>query len=184
MLVCLLSFRRSIFMPSLYIAVSHKTNTDDATCLIHPISMLNSPSNFSASISVMKAMAHLNTTVSNNISMPMAISFTSDIRTFQPLYQTYQFGRWLTKHYEVFEPCRSQGSLSRLDICKAKAAYPKIPFGIAFFDTERDFMPRPCPGLGLSVGNLSRTRTVRKLRDFLRDKFTDASKLQNCLAVQ
>ncbi|XP_077491702.1 uncharacterized protein LOC144102271 [Amblyomma americanum] len=104
-------------MPSLYIAVSHKTNTDDATCLIHPISMLNSPRNFSASISVMKAMAHLNMTVSNDISMPMAISFTSDIRKFQPLYQTYESGRWVTKHYEVFEPCRSQGSLSRLDIC-------------------------------------------------------------------
>ncbi|XP_077491725.1 uncharacterized protein LOC144102295 [Amblyomma americanum] len=215
-------YTTSIFKPSLYIAVTHKSyiQYDIPGCKILPTSFLDYPSHIDRStirncISILEAMSHLNWTMSNNINISMAISFTLQNRVYMAVWNN-------PSNFEFFERCRNgtayvsygvcfnvgsyqyrpeleavfeyrrtfysthtfeNDQVLKAKICKAKAAYVTIPFGIAIFDIEHDTLWKDCPVIGIRKGNLTRSTTIRKLRNFVRDRFTNANQLQNCLAI-
>ncbi|KAL1445714.1 hypothetical protein MTO96_044870 [Rhipicephalus appendiculatus] len=79
------------FKPSLYVAVSHISFADwrEKPCHILPSTIFKFPGNVNRrgmihGQALMDVMDHLNWTVKNNVSIPMAISFTMRARLYKP----------------------------------------------------------------------------------------------------
>ncbi|KAL1470215.1 hypothetical protein MTO96_040566 [Rhipicephalus appendiculatus] len=66
-------------------------------------------------------------------------------------------------------------------ICEAKAAYPGVPFGVAAYDVDYDSVSSDCPSMHIGSGTYRRVEALRRLNEFMETRFTDASRLQECL---
>ncbi|KAH7943459.1 hypothetical protein HPB52_008742 [Rhipicephalus sanguineus] len=71
----------------------------------------------------------------------------------------------------------------RKKICEAKAAYPAVPFGVAAYDVDYDSVASDCPSMQIGFGAYRRVKALRRLNEFMEKRFTDASRLQECLVL-
>ncbi|KAH6943232.1 hypothetical protein HPB50_017958 [Hyalomma asiaticum] len=171
------------FKPSLYVAVSHISFDDwkKKPCHIVPPTVFTFPENVTRrnilyALALMDVMDHLRWTVDNNITIPMAISFTLRARLYKP--ENLERG---PEAYNVYQKCQNHKGV--IDVCRAKEAYADIPFGIAAYDVEYDVAENGCPAQNIRAGDFVRLKTLKMLRDFMRNNFTDAGLLNECLSL-
>ncbi|XP_065283547.1 uncharacterized protein [Dermacentor albipictus] len=55
----------------------------------------------------------------------------------------------------------------RTKVCRAKLAYPNVPFGIAAFDINLDVADSACYSLQIEAGNFTRLKVLSSLNDYI-----------------
>ncbi|XP_049266989.1 uncharacterized protein LOC119373827 [Rhipicephalus sanguineus] len=63
-------------------------------------------------------------------------------------------------------------------LCKAKQAYPDVPFGIAAFDVNLDIAKSACNDLQIEAGSFTRLRVLSKMDDYISGS---VSTFQECM---